>query len=539
VPATLEELKERAKPWIEPIPGGAPAGAAAKLDPAYQALANEVGKIDMPAGGAVDWKNVVEMAGGILKTKTKDLLITGYLAHALHRTKQLDGLLTGITLVTEMIEVFWEGLFPELKRIRGRGNALQWYLDKTDAFLPADAPAAELERIQNLDLAAKRLAQVVRDRFADAAPAMGPLLEKMERMRLTLEASAPPPPSEPAQQTAEATPGQTSGQPSAPPATTTSAPSAAAMPATAGEMGGAADATQFLQNVGSSLINAAGTLRRADLTDPFAYRILRVGLWLHIASPPPATGGKTSVPVPPEGLRNQLNAIFGNQKWQALIEEAESALFTCRFALDLHRMTHQALAGLGSGYDRARDAVAIEVRSLLSRMPQLPTLSFSDGTPFADPQTKAWIEEIAPKGGGGAKRAAEGAADEASQAKMDEARKLLGASQVAEALALLQSVVTSAPPGRRRFLARLELARLCSGGGLMPVAQAVYEELEKEAALHGLDEWEPELVSECLKGLIACTRALSKDPRGASKDFTPQYKRLCRLDPAAAHEVWP
>ncbi len=73
----------------------------------------------------------------------------------------------------------------------------------------------------------------------------------------------------------------------------------------------------------------------------------------------------------------------------------------------------------------------------------------------------------------------------------------------------------------------------------MPVAQAVYEELEKEATLHGLDEWEPELVSECLKGLIACTRALSKDPRGASKDFTPQYKRLCRLDPAAAHEVWP
>jgi type VI secretion system protein VasJ len=95
------------------------------------------------------------------------------------------------------------------------------------------------------------------------------------------------------------------------------------------------------------------------------------------------------------------------------------------------------------------------------------------------------------------------------------------------------------PGGRARFRARLELARACAGAGLAALAKATYEELDREATEHRLDAWEPALAAECLKGLILSARALAKDPRGATPSLEERYQRLCRLDPAAAHEVWP
>jgi type VI secretion system protein VasJ len=165
-------------------------------------------------------------------------------------------------------------------------------------------------------------------------------------------------------------------------------------------------------------------------------------------------------------------------------------------------------------------------------------LSFADGSPFADPQTKAWIEsEIAPAAASTPAPSAGGS--DGLAALFAEAKKLADASQAKEALSLLQEGVATARAGRDRFLSRLALGRLATGAGLMAVAKATYEELEREASAHALDGWEPPLVAECLKGLISSARALAKDPRAAAPDLTRAYTRLCGIDPAAAHEVWP
>ena len=173
-------------------------------------------------------------------------------------------------------------------------------------------------------------------------------------------------------------------------------------------------------------------------------------------------------------------------------------------------------------------------------MPQLPGLAFADGTPFAEPQTRTWIStEIEQPSAGAPPRPQAGKGGEGSEAMLAQAKTLLDASQATQALALLQEAVAAARAGRDRFLARLELARLAASAGFSAVAKAVYDELDREASAHDLDAWEPELVSAYLKGLIAAARALSNDPRGAAFDLTVPYNRLCRLDPAAAHEVWP
>jgi type VI secretion system protein VasJ len=296
---------------------------------------------------------------------------------------------------------------------------------------------------------------------------------------------------------------------------------------------------EYLRNVGSALASAAAVLRAADATEPLSYRVLRTGVWLHMQAPPAATGGKTPIPPPPEPLRKQLATLAQNQKWAALVEEAEAALPQCRFWLDLHRHAAQALGALGAGHARARDAVVIEVRAFLARMPSIPTLAFADGSPLADPQTRTWLdEEVAPRA---AASAAAGAApeDAAALEVVAAARKQLAAGQVAEALAALRVLAASRPDGRGRFRVRLELAKAAAGAGLMAVARATYDELDRDAITHRLDEWEPAVAAEVLKGLIAATRALGNDPRGVKDGLVPQYQRLCRLDPAAALEVWP
>ena len=513
----FEQLKDRAKAWLLPIAGAPADPAAAKLEPAYQAIAAEVARLDRPDGGEVDWKKVSTLAEELLQSRTKDLLLGAYLAHALHRLRGIDGLATGATLLAELIDQFWDTLQPDLRRLRARVNALQWFLEKTALILPEkDYDPSELPRIEALAAAVVQLRDVVRVRFAASAPALSPLLERIERMRAT---ATPPEP-----QPAAAEPAPLEARAEAPPA-----------PAPPAALADPGDATDFLRGLGDSLLSAAALLRRRDPASPDSYRLLRTGLWLHISAPPTSSAGRTQVP-PPSAL-GQLATLAKNARWAELLEESESAAPQARFALDLQRSSWQALQGLGPAYDRARAALGAELRSLLARLPQLTALSFADGTPFASPEKRAWIAaelEPATSAPGPARPQAGGDAERSAQI-----RRLFSESQAAPALALLQQAVHGARDGRDRFLARLDLARTAAGAGLAAVAKATYDELDREALAHGLDAWEPELACQCLRGLIAAARALPEDPRGARADLAGSFQRLCRLDPAAAHEVWP
>jgi len=358
---------------------------------------------------------------------------------------------------------------------------------------------------------------------------MGPLLEEVARLKAEVEAATAPP--EPVTAPAAAVAAESAPAPSA--------PAAAPLPAAPGGLGEASQAVDYLRNLGGALASAAAVLRSADGTDPLPYRLLRTAVWLHMQAPPAANGGKTPIPPPPEALRKQLAVLAQNQKWSALVEEAEGALLQYRFCLDLHRHTAQALGALGGGHARAREAVLIEVRALLGRMPAVATLAFSDGSPLADAQTRTWLdEEVAPRAAGPAGGGA--SSEDASVAEaIAGARKQLAGGQMAEALAALRALAAGRPDGRDRFRIRLELAKAAAGAGLMAVARATYDELDREAVAHRLDEWEPALAAEVLKGLITATRSLGNDPRAVKDGLVPQYQRLCRVDPAAAHEVWP
>lgn len=513
MPVAFEELTPRIAAFLAPLPAASASGVSARLEPEYQAVANEVAKVDSLTGATVDWGAVARGAAGILQSRSKDLVIAAYLAHALQSTRGIEGLTDGLALLAALLDQHWDALQPDAKRLRGRANALQWFVDhaisSTEALPEGSASAGQAEA---LGVAAGRLADVSRQRLGEASPAFGRLLAAVNRLAPVSESATP-------------SPAQPTGQP---------APSPPAPPQASFQ---GANPAETLERLASALVDLAARLREASPVDPAAYRALRTGLWLHLDVAPAAREGRTSIPPPPPALLGRMTQLVENQQWAALLEEVESSLPQQRFALDLQRLGWQALAGLGTSHERARAAVAAELRSLLARMPSLPSLAFSDGSPLADARTRAWMDDVVVARPAAARPSP--SVEQADPVPIDEPARWLSEGRIADALGAFQQALGRLPPGRARFLLQLDIARAYSGAGLAPLALAAFQSLDAEVRLRGLETWEPALAVETLKGVIATVRALVKDPRAASSQLDDCYRRLCGLDPAAAFEVWP
>jgi type VI secretion system protein VasJ len=527
MPLAPEALVEAVKEWLEPVSAAAPTGANARYDADYEKLLGEMAKLDAPAGGAIDWPQVQKLGGGLLQKRSKDLLVAGYTSYAFFAAKRsLSGLLNGLVLMTEMLDRYWDGLFPEATKMKGRANALGWFLQRTTIALgSARVSAADRDTVEAMLFTAQRLTELARAKFAGAGPAFGSLLEALERLKLQLppEAPPPPPPSAAPSAAATATAQPATGATAAPTATAAAPPA----PPAAGE-----DIGSYLSGVGDALLATAANLRHANVADPLSYRLLRTAVWLRLSQlPANEANGRTSIPALPPALRTQLDTLAANAKYVELVEEAESALEQNRLSLDLHRYSARGLASLGTTHDAARKAVVTEVAGLVRRLPGIGELLANDGTPLADGQTRSWLEvEVAApataSGGGGG-----GVSDDTAGA-VREAKTLFSNGKSAEGLALLQGKVQSAESGHARFRLRLELAKLCVAANQGALARALFAALAKECTMHDLDTWEPQLSVECLEGL------LSFRPSGAlSEEDSGYYQRLCRISPAAAMRI--
>ena len=557
----VNELRERAQPWTAPISDAQPAGTNASADPQYADLREEVAKRDSPTGGQIQWRKVIDNATEVLQNRSKDLLVASYMAFGLYTSRGLDGLVTGVAVVSVIIEDYWPNAFPEQKRMRGRVNALEWLVKSCENVLPNIPVTAQDRKVLNdLDFAAKHLSRVAREKFADNCPAMRPLTEGVQRLMMNLPAEAPAEPVAPPPQSAtpeqSVAPAPVAAPVAAPPPPPPPAPVAVATPVAVVAMpsvaaSAPADASQvvdFLAGLGASMFDAAGTLRNADATNPLSYRMARLGMYMHLTQPPSANAGKTSIPAPREAFRTQLATIANNRVWAALLEESESALRGARFWLDLHRYSAMALAGLGDAHKSALAELLRETAQVLRRMPELADLAFNDGTPFASGDTKSWIaSEVLAGGGAGPSTGAGapqvvvvqsagggGAGGGEDAAVIDEARALAKQGKLADAMALLHGRLMASATASARFRVRVGIGQVCLAASQPAMARAVFEATEADVQRHGLEEWDPALAATSSEGLYTALRRLAQAGKPMPPEAVLLYDRVCRLDPAAA-----
>jgi type VI secretion system protein VasJ len=536
---TLEDIRARAKRWTAPVSPEAPAGKDARYDARYELALAEIAKLDSPTAGTVDWRVVVDQTDYLLQTTTKDLQLGAHLAVAMYSLHGLDDLITGVALLTALIEEFWAEVWPERKRLRARVNAIRWFVEHISAAMARTEPSAhDGDVIAGLELAVGRFVEAVRDQLGEDAPALGPFLEAVDRFKLSLPTRTEPPRTVgAAAETAsasEAPPPMPAPPPAAAPPLPNATPSPRAPVPVASLPAPSGDAVAFLRQVGTALISGANTLRRENPAEPAAYRAVRTGLWLHLQTPPPASGGRTQVPAPPEALRQTFARMQANAKWAALLDESESCLERFRLWLDPHRFSAESLAALGPTYTAARQALIGELAAFLRRVPSVIDLAFADGSALASPETRSWIDaEVLPR----PMVTAAPALPAADDSDVDEARVLASQGKLIEAVALLQKRASSASTAAGAFRTRLELARLLLDGNRHALACALYATLDDEVRARDLETWDPALAAACLEGQLRSVRASSTAGHKIAEEWTALYTRLGRINPTLALQL--
>jgi type VI secretion system protein VasJ len=184
------KLEDISKPFEAPIPGPSPAGENARFDERHEAIRNEVDKLGRPEGDELDW-GLIEVAGReILTEKSKDYSIATYFGVAAYVLGGPRGLVEGISAISALLEHYWDTGFPPPDRLRARINAIDWFVDRVGAFGDRAPKTVQRDDFQLLSQAAKKLQDLVLERFRDDTPNIYGLNETLERIQLSIAASS-------------------------------------------------------------------------------------------------------------------------------------------------------------------------------------------------------------------------------------------------------------------------------------------------------------------------------------------------------------
>jgi len=302
----------------------------------------------------------------------------------------------------------------------------------------------------------------------------------------------------------------------------------------------AAQVEHVLPNAGRLLLKASSLLRAVKPENPLIYRLSRLGMWLDLNEAPPVTEGKTLVPPPPDGLKSRFDSLLASNDLLTLINEAEDTASEYILWLDPHRYIAAAMDRMGALFLKAKEALVVEMAIVLKRVPALTTACFNTGEPFADSQTKMWIEaEVAGAlgGGGGGGGAAPAAEPSALDEPLKEARDLLVKGKLPEAIAVVSKAAASAPSPAERFRGKLALAQLCLQSGQAVLARAQLVGLTEEIEARALTSWQPALCAEVYGALFSAYKAFNVGDEVPPEERAKQqvaFEQLCRLDPALA-----
>lgn len=498
----------------EPIQPDQPAGQEARYTPEYEQLQGEIDKLSLPsASSGVDWRKVENLASIILAQKSKDLAVASYLAVALVYNRQVEGLALGLQMYKDLLENFWETLYPTKVRMRGRVRTMEWWVEKMEAALATLAQASfPLELFQQVKENFDKIDDFISQNIEEP-----PVLSGLRDFFRTVEQTAIAPPA------------------SAPSPPTGEKPLPREEPEV---ISSAQEAQKALNSALAKMREVATFLFQENIANPQAYRLNRIASWGLVENLPPGIDGKTKIPPPPGPIRNNLNDLKAKGNYEALLKAAEGKISQYIFWLDLNRLVVEALTMLGSPYEAAGEVVKEETAYLISRLPGLEELSFADGTPFADLETKGWLKEIAVPGGGvsaslgGSSVPVNISEEDLLGKEIAKAREMIKEGKVLEAISALQQQMHKSSSGKEKIFWRLAMAQLLLDMKKPRPARPYLEQILKDIENYRLEEWDPELA---LRGLKIIWLGWSNAPEPPWKERLAEIIwRIAKLDLAEA-----
>jgi type VI secretion system protein ImpA len=540
-----------------------------------------------------DWPLVVRLTTDALTKRTKDLQLAAWLTEALLRRDGIGGLRAGLELVRALLEQYWEHVHPEIDEgdLEMRAAPIEWIGGRLDqgirlaplnadrhslvdyraarsvptreeaeqdsdrqeqrdraiaegritpedfetAFLatPKEWYRALVSDIDGALAATDELDGFCNERFGADAPGFHTLRAVLQEVRLVAvqlfarKLELEPDAGVPAEVGVSLTEAVAEGAASAPDAWSAGPAAAAAAPLAV------AAAPRNREEAAAWIAAAAVVMRRERPTDPASYLTLRGLRWGELRG-----GGSVDpklLSAPRTEVRTRLRELLLDARWGELLDAAEEVMATPqgRGWLDLQRYALSACDGLGGEYDAVRAAIRGALRSLLTDVPELPSLTLMDDSPTANAETLGWLrgEGLLDADAAEPVTSAEPRRRAAVRDVWDIARGRAAAGDARGAMELLMREAMQEKSARARFLRRAQAAEIMIEAGLDAVALPMLREMLAQVDAHQLDDWEAgETVAHPMGLLYRCAIRLD------SSDVNTQelYERVCRLDPVAA-----
>ncbi|MBN2321343.1 MAG: type VI secretion system protein TssA [Acidobacteria bacterium] len=405
---------------------------------------------------AADYPLVLKLAGEALASKSKDLQIAVWLTEALIKAESFAGLRAGLDLIRELIEKFWDGLYPEMEDgdLEFRAAPLDWLGSRMDASLRSspitktgvnwyqfrearsvgyetdeddstkqearealiaegkitgeewDAAFNASPKAFYLNLEAtldgileaiEPLSNLCDEKFGSDAPSFGPMRDTIEEIRhfvhgLLLKKSETEP-DEAVPDTAE--PVEEAVVEEEPSTWAEEVPKQVASPKERLAKDSFVTEPVDREDAFRRIVAISAFLRREDPSGTTPFLLLRGLRFGELRSAGSSVDGNL-LEAPPSEVRQSLKKASNESDWQQVIEIAETAMGTpCgRGWLDLQRYVYRAARELGYGQIQA--VIRAEVNGLLNDYPDLRNAVLLDDTPAANPETQEWLDEIAP-----------------------------------------------------------------------------------------------------------------------------------------------
>ncbi len=521
-----------------PIHTTNPTGDDIRYDPLFDTLQSEIDAKPSAGSSGTSWGKVVEVASNILETKSKDILVACYLAVGLLHVEGVPhGLLNGATLLKEMIESFWDTMYPPVKRMRGRTQAIGWWVERTENCLEKIDETAEISAVvaEELISTVEALYDLVSEQCPEA-----PSLRRILEFARAIPVEAPEKPEAP-QDVPESPP------PASPSSVSTEKLQPADIPRQQPQSNGGPvfsqstlatqdDANRLLASIVENNYLLVDFMLDLPTAEPSWYRLNFFTAWFEIRRTPPASDSRTLIPPPDRQIMNSLAAMKGAENWGGVVKSASYTIRRYPFWLDMNRFVAEALSMMGEQYHQARKAVEEESARFVMRIPGIEDFTFSDGTPFADGQTKGWLRSL--DGGGSAQQGITVSGDDLAAKVSEEfsnCRELLNSGKQGEGLSLMQNHLQSSRSGRERYLWRLSLVQLLTISGMEKLAVPHISELMKDYDAFRLEEWDPDMALHALKTVWNVLRTLNDTESKRKADDI--MARISMLSPSDAFNL--
>ncbi|OUS24905.1 type VI secretion system ImpA domain-containing protein [Gammaproteobacteria bacterium 45_16_T64] len=515
----------------EPIAGDKPGGENVRLEEPFEAIEREIAKLDALTGDDwVRWEDVISIGEDMLTNTSKDLLVACYITRARCESDMLGGLEAGLTLMLKMVENFWDVCFPPKKRMRGRAAAFDWIVERVAPVVEELTPAAaEFEQIKKLQTLVLSLDSTLVELMGDNAPALNELSRVFKRHIASLNAEH----NETQRKIEEAKPKAVAPVRSS--ASASSSPAGATLPTS---ISTERDLQNLYRMCQESLRSAGQYLRGQKISDAESYRINRFLTWLGINQLPPDVAGKTQLrPLSKEKMQ-VYDAMLAEKKYAEAIPEIENSLSRAPYWLDGHKIVVDALDELGA--EDAATAVKSGLRDFVKRLPNVVNLHFVDDTPFANDETRAWINmSVMAEDTSGANLGlpiSDTSEGENWEETYHQACLLMKEKQQREALQLFQDGCARSLSVREQSLWRYYQARFCFEHQKLDFAIPLLESLDRQLVEQGVENWEPGVSTKVIELLLRCYQALGE--KEVPKERVERlHARLCQYDLSLAFDL--